>query len=256
MPEMKAATEVIDLPSKGWYYPKDHPLASGKLEVYFMTARHEDILTSTNLIRKGVVLDKLMEALIADSRVKYDDLFLGDKNALMIASRILGYGSEYTVNVECPSCAAKSEVDINLAELADKDITFADEMRYKNAFEFLLPFSKKTIVFKLLTHKDEVNIQKELDAIKKSTRSDVSTEITTRMRYAIVSVDGSDDRETVRTFVQNMPARDGVAFREYTRKINPDVDLTFKFECVKCGHEEPRMEVPIDVGFFWPNSRL
>lgn len=256
MADIKAATEIIDLPSKGWFYPKEHPLASGKLEVFYMTARHEDILTSTNLIRKGVVLDKLMEALIANPLVKYDDLLLGDKNALMIASRILGYGSEYSVTAECPNCAAKNEVDIDLSNLEDKQLEFKPEDRNKNSFEFLLPFSKKVVTFRLLTHRDERAVQQELDSMRKSTRSDIGTEVTTRMRYAITAVDGEDDREKVRQFILNMPARDGMAFREYTRKINPDVDLTFRFECVKCGHEEPRMEVPIDVGFFWPNARV
>lgn len=256
MPEIKAATEVIDLPSKGWYYPKEHPLATGKLDVFYMTARHEDILTSTNLIKKGIVLDKLMEALIANPAVKYDDLLIGDKNALMIASRILGYGSEYTVNVECPSCAAKNEVDLNLGNLVDKEIDFKAEDKGKNEFTFTLPFSKKVITFKLLTHKDEKAIQQELDSIRRGTRSEISFEVTTRMRYAILSVDGDYERETVRSFINNMPARDGMAFREYTKQVNPDIDLTFKFECVKCGHEEPRMEVPIDVTFFWPNARV
>jgi len=256
MSDSKAATEIIDLPSKGWYYPPNHPLATGRLKVYLMTARHEDILTSTNLIKKGIVLDRLMEELIADPTVKYGDLFIGDKNALMIASRILGYGSAYDVGVECPSCGAKQDVEINLAKLEDKKMDFSDAQKGKNEFTFTLPLSKKTIAFKLLTHQDEQNIQMELDSMKKVTKKDVQTEVTTRMRYAILSVDGNTDGENIRSTVNNMLARDSMAFREYARKINPDIDLTFQFECEKCEHVDSRMEVPIDVTFFWPNARV
>ena len=256
MADTKAPSETIDLPSKGWYYPPNHPLASGQLDVFLMTARHEDILTSTNLIKKGIVLDRLMEELIASPLVKYEDLFLGDKNALMIASRILGYGSEYPITIECPSCGTKQDVTINLTQLKDKEVTFDPAQKGKNEFTFTLPVSKKVITFKLLTHKDERNIDQELDAMRKIQRGDISKEVTTRMRYAITSVDGDAEGETIRAFVNQMPARDGVAFREYARKVNPDIDLSFDFECTKCGHEEPRMEVPIDVTFFWPNVRV
>lgn len=253
--ENEFPTELIELPSKGWFYPPEHPLSSGTIELYYMTAKHEDILTSPNLIRKGIVIDKLLESLIATKGVSYTDLFIGDRNAVMIAARILGYGKKYEPTVECPNCERASDVEINLEELKEKDIEFKAAQKGKNEFTFFLPMLKKEVVFKLLTYKDERDAQKELEAFRKNLKGDVSREVTTRMRYSIVSVDGERDRAELTKFIENMPARDAAALREYARQINPDIDLKFDFECPKCSHVD-RVEVPIDVTFFWPNSRV
>lgn len=255
MPETKAPTEVIDLPSRGWFYPPDSPLASGTLELYYMTAKHEDILTSPNLIRKGTVIDRLLEELIVDKNVKYMDLFVGDRNAVMIASRILGYGKKYETNVECPSCERSSDVEINLEEIDEKKVEFPAALKGKNEFTFELPRSKHIITFKLLTYKDERDASKELEALRKNLKGDVNSEVTTRMRYSITSVNGERDRAEVVQLIDTMLAADAKAFREYARTINPDVDLTFDFECPKCGNAT-RVEVPIDVTFFWPDTRV
>jgi hypothetical protein len=254
MPVNQYPTEVIELPSRGWYYPEGHPLSSGKLEIYYMTAKHEDILTSRNLIQRGVVIDKLMEALIADKSVKYDDLLLGDKNGLIIASRILGYGKDYTVAVTCPVCGASSKHEINLENINEKSVEFTNTAKGKNEFTWLAPFSKKTVTFRLLTHKDEKSINAELEGMRKA-GVQITQEVTTRMRRSITAVDGDTDPQLIREFVDNMFAKDSMAFREYARTINPDIDLTFDFECAACGHNE-RMEVPIDVNFFWPNAGI
>lgn len=248
-------TEVIELPSKGWFYPSSHPLSNGQIELYYMTAKHEDILTSPNLIRKGVVIDELLKSLIATEGVNYTDLFIGDRNAVMIAARILGYGKKYEPTVECPNCERTSEVEVNLEQLKEKDVEFKESMKGKNEFSFLLPMSKKTVLFKLLTYKDERDAQKELEALRKNLKGDVSREVTTRMRYSILAIDGERDRAELTKFIENMPARDAAALREHARQINPDIDLTFDFECPKCGHSD-RVEVPIDVTFFWPNARV
>jgi hypothetical protein len=255
MAENQYPSEVIELPSKGWYYPSEHPLASGTLDIYYMTARHEDILTSKNLIQRGVVIDKLVEALIVDKKIKYDDLLIGDKNGLMIAARIMGYGKDYEVTINCPQCSREDTQVVNLEEISNKQVEFKPEQKGKNEFFVTLPFCKSTIGFRLLTHKDEKDIQTELEQVKKALRSEITTEVTTRMKKSITSVDGVSDRKTIFEFVDRMPARDAQVFREFARKINPDIDLTFNFKCSSCGVED-RVEVPIDVNFFWPNSTV
>lgn len=255
MAENQYPTELIDLPSKGWYYPPDSPLASGKIEVKYMTAREEDILTSRNLIQKGIVLDKLMEALIANQTVKYDDLLIGDKNALMVAARILGYGKTYIAKATCPQCGFVSDPTINLETLTDKEVEMKSVEKGKNEFRYTLPVSKKEITFKLLTHGDVKKADTELAQMSKAVKSETTTEVTTRMRYSIISVDGNSDKEVIRSFINTMLARDAMEWREYVKKINPDIELMFDFECPKCGFEG-RLEVPIDIGFFWPNARV
>ncbi len=257
MSESKYPSEIIELPSKGWFYPEGHPLSTGKLDVKYMTAKEEDILTSTNLIARGVVLDKLMEALIIDKTIRYDDLLLGDKNGLIIASRILGYGKDYEVSVSCPSpsCGRTSTHKIDLTQIPDKVITFAPEQKGRNEFTFTMPNSGRVITFRLLTHGAEKAIGLELEAMKKAFNSEVTPEVTTRLRRVITSVDGNKTASAVREFVDSMYAKDAVIFREHIKTVNPDIDLTFPFICPSCGTEQ-RLEVPVDATFFWPNSKV
>ena len=170
MADSKFPSEVIDLPSEGRLYPKEHPCSDGKIEIKYMTAREEDILTSQNLIKKGVVIDRLIDSLILTTGVKSDDLILGDKNAVMVAARILAYGPEYPCEVTNPK---SGEVLTHTFNLADCPFKKLPEGVSENNFEVTLPISKKKVTFKLLTGAEEKVIDEELQASKK-TGSDVS----------------------------------------------------------------------------------
>ena len=252
----KFPTEVVDLPSKGLLYPKDHPLSSGQIEIKYMTAKEEDILTSRTLIQKGIVLDKLMESVIVQDGVQLDDLLLGDKNAIMIATRILGYGKDYSVELVDPDSGEKQKETFDLTKIDDKEIDEKLLKGGKNEFSFDLPASKVKITFKLLTHKDEKEIDEELKALKKFQKeSGVTSEITTRLKKAILSVDGDQTRKRINEFVDNeLLSRDSLALREYLREITPDVDLTFNFVSEATGDSQ-RMDIPLNVEFFWPAGR-
>jgi hypothetical protein len=218
----------------------------------YMTAREEDILTNQNLIKKGVVLDELLKALIVTPNVKLDDIFVGDKNAIFIAARRLAYGDEYPAKITCPKCGEENEVKINLGELKSKEFDFSKYTKGENAFSFELPVSKKTVVYRLLTHKDEGDIDAELKGLAKISKAN-TPEMTTRLKYSIVSVDGNSDRGVVKKFVDNMLAKDSMALRRYIRENTPDMDMTFDFTCSACGHNE-RMAMPLGVDFFWPTT--
>jgi len=241
MDEFKLPTETIELPSKGLLYPEGSELTKGTLEMKYMTAKEEDILTNQSYIRNGTVLDKLMKSLIV-SKINYDDLLIGDKNAIMVAARILGYGSEYKFDY------AGEEQLVDLSALDNKQL---DEKLFSsrtNEFVFTLPKSKNNISFKLLTHKDEQDINRELEGLKKINK-DASPELSTRLKYMIVSVEGRRDKKDIREFVDNyLLAQDSRALREYVREIQPDVDLTF----FPNGSED-RVSLPIGLKFFWPD---
>ena len=249
-------TEVVNLPSKGKLYPKDSPLSGGTIELKYMTAKEEDILTSRNLIQKGIVLDKLLESIIVDKKVSLNDLLLGDKNAIMIATRILGYGKDYTVQISDPSSGEKQEETFDLTSISDKEVDWDLFKSGKNEFELDLPASKVKIMFRLLTHKEEKEIDVELKAYKKfSKESGIGSEITTRLKKAIVSIDGDTSQKRVNDFVDNeLLSRDSLAFREYLIKITPDIDMSFTFTSEATG-EDTTMDIPLDVEFFWPASR-
>ena len=240
-------TEVIDLPSKGKFYPTGHPLAAGQVELKYMTAKEEDILTSTNLIQKGVVLDKLMDSLIVTKNVTHEDFLLGDLNAVMVASRILGYGKDYPLNVTCPKCNTTTEHNIDLSQLETKDVP-------ENDLTVKLPVSGKTIKVRLLTRKIEKDIQKELDSLKKIGTS-VEPEATTRLRYLIAEVDGSTDTKVIRETVENMLVRDTKTLREFYRSVTPDVKFEAPFVCSTC-NEETTLPISIGLNFFWPDARV
>jgi hypothetical protein len=248
MSEHKFPTEVIDLPSGGKVYPKDSPLAEGKLELKYMTTKEEDILMSENLIKKGVVIDKLLDSLIVTKGVKQEHLVLGDKNAVLVAARILAYGPEYTVEVSNPNnLEQKVEHTFDLTECPFKETV--DGVDYSdNSFDFETPIGKNKVKFKLLTGVEEKLIEKDLEQSKKF---GYNTEISTRLRYTIIEVDGDNKPETITAFSQNMLARDSVALRNYIQEISPDIDLTSE---IQIGGEAVSVSIPLTVEFFWPKS--
>ena len=244
--EHKYASEVIDLPSDGKLYPENSPLREGKLELKYMTAKEEDILTSQNLIKKGMVIEKLLDSLILTKGVTSNDLVLGDKNAVMVAARILAYGPDYECEVTNPSTGEVSKQVFNLADCPFKKPS--DDVK-ENNFEFELPISKKKVTFKVLTGKDEKNIEKELQQIAKL-GSDVQPELTTRLRYTLTSVEGDTDIGKINTFVQSMLSRDSLALRAEISKVSPDIELEQEIEL---GGESVKVAIPMTVGFFWPD---
>jgi hypothetical protein len=241
MEEYKTPTEKVELPSKGLVYPPENPLAKGFVEMKYMTAKEEDILLNSNFIKSGTAIDKLLKAMIV-TPINYDDLITGDKNAIMVASRILGYGSEYTFMYN------DEEHTVDLSQLDSKPL---DESKFTpgvNEFDYIFPFSKTNITFKLLQHRDENNIQRELEGLKKINK-DNSPELSTRMKFMITSVDGSKDTKVIREFVdKHLLARDAKSLRTYIKDFQPDVDLTF----FPSG-ESDRVSIPIGLRFFWPD---
>ena len=242
MVEFKIPTEVVDLPSKGLVYPENHPLSSGKVEMKYMTAKEEDILTNQAYIEEGTVIDRLLKSLIVSKDINYDDLIVGDKNAIMVAARVLGYGAEY----EFFSLDRVHKVDLSKVENKPIDESFFT--KGQNEFEFELPHSGNKITFKLLTGHDERKISQELASLKKIKKED-SPELTTRLKYMIISINGDDERKTIREFVDNyMLARDSRSFREHLKSIQPDVDMSITLD----NGEE--VDVPLGLSFFWPDS--
>ena len=245
MAEVKFPTEVVDLPSQGLLYPKDSPLSSGTIEIKYMTAREEDILTSANLIKKGIVIDKLLEALIVDKSIKLDDMLLGDKNAILIASRILAYGKDYEVEID------GKEVVVDLTTLKEKKLDEKIVVNGANEFDFELPATKRKLTFKLLTQSDEKSMDKEIQGYKKI-GDGIGYETTTRLKHQILSVDGDAKKASINSFVDNeFLSRDSRDFRAHVNSINPDVEM--KSVYIDEDGNEKEFTVPMTVTFLWPS---
>ena len=244
-------TEVISLPSKGLCYPEQHPLSKGEITIKLMTAKEEDILTSTNLIKKGIHIDKLLESIIIEPGVSPNDLLIGDKNAVLVASRVLAFGSDYDITVNDPSENEPVEVTVDLSKIQIKEVD-ETKLNRRNEYDFILPISKTPVKFKLLTHGDEVAISKDIEAAEKTLKQ--GNEITARYRRIIVEVDGNRDFGHISNFVTNrLLAGDSKGLRKYISQITPDLDLKFEYESPFTGEKEA-LRIPFGIDFFYPSE--
>ena len=249
--DSKFPTEVVELPSKGYFYPKDSPLASGKVEMKYMTAREEDILTSPNLLKQGIAVDKLLETLIVDKKINLDDILIGDKNALIVAARILAYGKMYEF-VTFDDGGEEVNATIDLTTLNDKEIDFDKLSPNTNEFSFELPNSKRALTLRFLTHKDEKELEKEAEVLKKVSSALAKT-MTSRMKRIIASVDGNSEKATIINFVDTeLLSVDALELRKYLNSITPDIDM-LTTATFPDGREE-EVAVTITAQFFWPAS--
>lgn len=246
----KLPTETIDLPSKGLLYPKTSPLSSGQIEMCYMGAYHEDILTNPNFMKNGTVIDKLLQALIVTPGVNYDELLIGDKDAIMIAARILGYGKLYPIKL--PN---GYPYDVDLSLLNEKpvhEVVIASSG--VNEFSFELPQSKELVTFRLLTHGDEGKINREIEGLKKI-KKDSNFSSTTRLKFILTSISGSREQKDIREFVDKyMTATDARSLRQYYSEINPGVNLVIDINTEN--YVKEGVEIPITLGFFWPDSGI
>lgn len=248
---LEIPVETIPLPSAGRVYPAQSPLHGREtVDIRAMTAREEDILTSPALLKKGTVISELIKSCLTDKSINPVDLLTGDRNALMVAIRITGYGHEYDAELECNECNNKGARSFNLGELPIKRLEISPVAEGLNLFEFTLPFSKKAVRFKFLTGRDEEEILHTSEKQKKLGLQGNSS-VTTNLLYSIVSIDGVDDRGKIANFVRMMPARDSLALRNYIRDNEPGITMKQDVTCPSCGHSE-EVTMPIGVSFLWP----
>jgi hypothetical protein len=246
--------DAVPLPSAGKVYGLEHPLHNAsQIEYRAMTARDEDILMSRALIKKGTVISELIKACLINPSIDVGSLLTGDRNALMIAVRISGYGREYAANWNCTSCEFKNEIEFDLTELPIKPLSLEPANAGENLFRFKLPVSNKTVGFKFLTGKEEEEIAQQMEMRKKK---GIVTEnvVTTRLLNSIVEIDGNRERGLISKLVNYMPARDSLELRKYIEDHEPGVNMTVTFNCRNCDHTEEGA-LPMGSTFFWPNSR-
>jgi hypothetical protein len=245
--------ETMPLPSNGLVYPVDSSLYGREtVDIRAMTAREEDILTSKAYLKKGTVITELIRSCLTDKSIDPKDLLTGDRNALMVAIRITGYGHEYDAEIECPECSTKAPHKFNLAALPLKRLEIAPVSPGQNLFEFVLPMSKKTVKFRFLTGRDEEEIVAMGEKQKKLGMSTESS-VTTSLLYSIVSIDGVEDRAKIASFVKMMPARDSLALRNFIKDSEPGIEMKQETSCPACGHEE-EVNMPLGVNFLWPSA--
>ena len=247
--KFKVPTETIELPSQGKVYAEESELSKGKIEMKYMTAREEDILTNTNLLRQGIAMETVLKSLIK-SPIRYEDLLSGDRNALLIAARILAYGHEYAFSYTDPDTGEVEKIQYDLSNLDHKKIDVS-LLNSKNEFHFELPFTKNEVTFKLLTVEDEKKIDEEIKGMKKATGVQPGT-MSMRLKHQLTSVNGEHSTKSVRSFIDDgyLLTKDSIELRKYIDSITPDIDTTITFT-TKSGREVT-MDLPMTAEFFFP----
>ena len=247
-------TELVDLPSKGKFYSEGHPLYNQEtIEIKYMTARDEDILTSPSLLKKGLAIDRFLQNVIRNQRINVSSLLTGDKNAILVASRINGFGADYTTKVTCPNCMAINEhtFDLDVVEhyqgddFEDHDVIGTD----RGTFIIKLPRTGLEVEVRLLTSRDETELTAQMQTKKKRSNA-IETNLTDQLKKVIVSVNGVEDMQSIHQVVNNLPAYDSRYLRAAYVKCTPGLDMTQDFTCDSCGFEK-EVDIPLTVDFFW-----
>jgi len=252
-------TEFVDLPSRGQFYSSTHPLHGKEtIEIKYMTAKEEDILTSQSLLEKGLALERLMANLIVNKRIKPDNLLSGDRNAILIAARKSGYGAEYETKVTCPNCSEADTHNYNLDEAVVSLVPEGDELAELNVrktengyFAIDLEKNPVTVEFRLLTGKEETYMLRSAEKRKKKKLAQQL--ITDQLKLMIVSINGYTDKDLIHQFVDTMALTDVKILRKGAQKVTPNIELRKEFVCDQCGHED-EIEFPFTTDFFWPQS--
>ncbi len=253
--EFVTPTDFVTLPSRGRGYPTDHPLHNKEvIEIKFMTAKEEDILTSKALLKKNLAIERLIQSVILDKKIKAKDLLVGDRNAILVAARASGYGEIYEAGVTCPACGEKSKVEFNLSDPDIREGGYSEhcevEATASGTYIVVAPVCGFKIELKLMTGEDEAYVMHAMAANKKNKLPESS--MSEQYKRMIVSVEGHTDRRVINHFLQNAPARDLRSVRIAYKEVSPDVKITSHFNCPSCGHEQ-EMEVPFGADFFWPD---
>ena len=250
-------TEFVELPSRGKYYSKDHPLHNAEtIEVKHMTAKEEDLLTSRSLLKKGLAINRVLQSIIVDKRVDPDSLLIGDKNAIIISTRINAYGSDYQTQVACPACNTTTThgFDLELVTPTNEEGygSNADSISRKgDNFVISLPKTKVKVEVKLLTGKDEKFLAEAMNMKRKHNLPDAI--LTDQFKMFIVSINEHKEKDVISSFAEQMPASDSRFLRTAYDRLVPNVDMTQEFSCNNCGYEAA-MEVPLSADFFWPKQ--
>ena len=257
-------TEFVELPSAGRYYVDGHPLqGQDTIEIKYMTAKDEDILTSRSLLKKGLAINRFLQNIIVDKRVKVEDILIGDKNAILTAARISGYGAEYTTSTTCPACntTAPYEFDLEQGAITGYHSEHCDREKFDNrvtdnddgTFDIFLPKSEVTVTVRMMTGRDETKLAESMTKKNKSSIVGHDTSMTDQMRTYISAVNGSTQPPHIYGFVNAMPASDSRFLRAAYQALMPNYDLRQHFVCDTCGYEQD-MEVPFTADFFWPKQ--
>lgn len=243
-PQYDTLFDVVPLPSNGLLYglPDKH------IKVSFLNASDENILTNPNLLQSGKFLDILLNRKILNSKLRYRNLTIGDRDALMIWLRYTGYGDKYPISVRDPKTDTYFETEIILSKLKIKKLTLKPNS--DGNFDYKLPLSNSIISFNYLTLGEIEEIEKEQMKIAEEKGEEYVNPSTAILVKQIKSVDGDNNKKLIEKFVNSMRLGDVKALRKYMDEHEHGIDMNLTVRTP--GGESIKTFLPINTQFFWP----
>jgi hypothetical protein len=246
--------DIAPLPSQGLVYPPASPLhGKESVSIKAMTAKEEDILMSRAYSKQGTTITELIKSCVLERNIDPNEMLSGDRQALLVAIRITGYGADYKVEVDCPACTKREAHEFDLSKLEIQRLEISPVQPGINQFETTLPVTKQKVTFKFMTGQDEQELSTLLDRRKKLLGESAESPVTTRLSYQTLSVANVTDKNKISTFISNMPAKDSLYLREYIRKHEPGLSMKTEYHCSSCGADS-EVSLPMGASFFWPQS--
>jgi len=242
-PNYNSPFDVIPLPSRG----KTYRNGKANIKVSYMTTADENILTSPNLLQSGEFLSILINRKILEPELRYNDLLVGDRNAIMLWLRATGYGEMYPVTLNDEN-GIPFDTEINLNDLKTKEL--GAEPDEDGLFSYTFNMSKANIRFKLLTCGDIDTIEKMIE-FDKENDNPINNTNTYTLEKTIVEVNGSRDRNMIKEFISNIRIKDAKDFTKYINSIESGVDLDITIGTPGGGSIDTFL--PLNIGFFWPD---
>jgi hypothetical protein len=245
-PDFNSPFDVIPLPSKG----KTYKNKKANVRVSYMTTADETILLSPNLLESGEFLSILFNRKILENDLRYRDLLVGDRNAIMLWLRATGYGEMYPITIADENGEAfNTEIDLNTLKYKD----MGAEPDAEGLFDYTFKLSQTQIKFRLMTCGDIEDVE-AIVSEEKDNGVLVDNTATYLLERSIVEVNGSRDRRMIKDFIRSIRIMDGRAFNEYVESIESGVDLNITVGTP--GGGSVNTFLPLNIGFFWPDIRL
>lgn len=245
-PQMNAPYDVIKLPSEGLLYKN----CKSALKVAYLNATDENIITNPNLLKSGKFLEVLINRKILNYDIRYKDLHVGDRNAIMIWLRSTGFGSMYKIKLSDPENNYEEfETEVDLSKLPIKHLSKKPDDN--GHFTFKLPITQKVVTYRLLTVGDVEDIENRVDDISEELGPEFVDTSTYTLKKQVVAVDGDYSSEVVERFVEEgMRLGDVRAFRKEINEVESGIDMAITVETQGGGSLDTFL--PLNVTFFWP----
>lgn len=249
--------QKVELPSRGVFY-KNHK-SSVTLKGY--TTIEENMMTDESLARSGKLLDKLLESVVLDKDVDWDNMLVADKLALIVAMRRQNEGDIFKTTITCPFCQVNQPHDIDLSVVQIQELG-AERINGENLFEFETPMGH-TIRFRMLVNGDLRDAKEEKRSDEKNKIVMVGGENIYLMLREMIAfkpagqTEWLENRTFIKQIIQRMPKDELKAYRDYVNKIEPKLDASFELKCVTptCEANLNPLVMPIplnSINFFRP----